>query len=317
MRRVLRHLPTALACLIAALIVQWVEKRIDPLRRAGSFSSADFDGALAGEDFAGAYKVWCRLRQESPDPAREFASQRVGQLEAELAGVAQQWTPGTELDADSRMTVTRVLRRTAVFAPTEVAEALLQRALKVKPFAGAAEEYLWEFWHRSGDLEVDAALEQGVSQMVAGNDEKLNEALRTFKALMTAQPHFAEGINKLATVLYMLRHYDASLETCKLVLQAKPGHFGALSGAGLVNIEKAKAELRQARGSDEAGPSGSRGSVVEAHQIRLKHTEIAKRHLQSAHECFLELLKWHPHSYSGIRNLRMVEEYLGIGQGGS
>jgi hypothetical protein len=46
--------------------------------------------------------------------------------------------------------------------------------------------------------------------------------------------HWAEPVNRLATLYYMLGRYQESKALCEIVLDTKPWHFGALSGIVLV-----------------------------------------------------------------------------------
>jgi len=63
--------------------------------------------------------------------------------------------------------------------------------------------------------------------------QNLQRAHSIFNDVIAQAPSFAEGLNKRATVLYLLRQYEASIEDCERVVSILPMHFGALSGAGL------------------------------------------------------------------------------------
>jgi len=63
--------------------------------------------------------------------------------------------------------------------------------------------------------------------------QNLQRAHSLFNDVIAKAPSFAEGLNKRATVLYLLRQYEASIEDCERVVSILPMHFGALSGAGL------------------------------------------------------------------------------------
>ena len=97
-----------------------------------------------------------------------------------------------------------------------------------------AEQALWMLWSRSGDEAVDRLLERGVDEMQAGRHA---DAIATFSEVIRRKPAFAEGWNKRATALYLAGEYQRSLADCAEVIKRNPRHFGALSGAGLVNLE--------------------------------------------------------------------------------
>lgn len=96
-----------------------------------------------------------------------------------------------------------------------------------------AEQALWLLWSRSGEREVDALMARGVEQMQAGRHA---EAIAVFSRVISGKPDFAEAWNKRATVYYLAGEHRKSLADCEEVLKRNPRHFGALSGAGMVNI---------------------------------------------------------------------------------
>ena len=51
-----------------------------------------------------------------------------------------------------------------------------------------------------------------------------------------AQPDFAEGWNRRATMYYLSGDYLKSLADIDHVLELEPRHFGAISGLGVVNM---------------------------------------------------------------------------------
>ncbi len=100
----------------------------------------------------------------------------------------------------------------------------------------AVEESMWALWLRSDDAEVDALMERGANSLraaaVVGADA-LRDALAAFTEVTCLLPAFAEGHNKRATVLFLLKDFAESLAACERVLALNPHHFGALSGAGM------------------------------------------------------------------------------------
>ena len=59
-----------------------------------------------------------------------------------------------------------------------------------------------------------------------------------FTDVIARAPEFAEGWNKRATAYYMMGELDRSLADCEEVVKRNPVHFGALSGFGLIYLQK-------------------------------------------------------------------------------
>lgn len=111
-----------------------------------------------------------------------------------------------------------------------------------------AERALWSIWHRSGKLEVDARLQDGIMAMQRG---ALAEAVAIFTDVIEMAPDFAEGYNKRATTYYLMQEYEKAIRDCDRTITLNPLHFGALSGAGLCylglrNLPKALAYFERA-----------------------------------------------------------------------
>jgi len=99
----------------------------------------------------------------------------------------------------------------------------------------AAAGALWAVWSRSGDPAVDALLQEGIALIGAG---RFPEAVAAFSEVIRRAPRFAEGWNKRATVYYLMGELDRSLADCEEVIRLNPIHFGALSGFGLIYLQK-------------------------------------------------------------------------------
>jgi tetratricopeptide (TPR) repeat protein len=93
-----------------------------------------------------------------------------------------------------------------------------------------AEQALWNIWHRSGDVEVDTRLQEGIAAMQQG---AWHEAIEAFTEVIEMAPNFAEGYNKRATTYYLMQEFEKSIADCEKTVALNPYHFGALSGAGL------------------------------------------------------------------------------------
>lgn len=101
--------------------------------------------------------------------------------------------------------------------------------------AQVVEMMIWQIWTEAGDPATDSLMQLGLAAMQGGD---LGGALSLFDAVTQRAPDFAEGWNKRATVLYMMGAFDKSAEDVARVLTLEPRHFGALSGLGLINVQR-------------------------------------------------------------------------------
>ncbi len=100
--------------------------------------------------------------------------------------------------------------------------------------AEAIEKAIWQLWAQSGSPTADALLQQATRAM---NESAYPVALRILDTIVEIKPDFAEAWNKRATVHYLERRFDKSLEDIEVVLDLEPRHFGALSGLGMIRRE--------------------------------------------------------------------------------
>ena len=94
---------------------------------------------------------------------------------------------------------------------------------------------IWEIWIEHEDGQASMLMQRGMQQM---NINDMYGALDTFDQLIAISPEFAEAWNKRATIYWILGNYDASLKDIEEVLKLEPYHFGALSGRGLVYMDR-------------------------------------------------------------------------------
>ena len=95
---------------------------------------------------------------------------------------------------------------------------------------------IWIQWTGEATDDVQRRLMQmGVWQM---NAARFIQADETFGALIALNPNFMEAWNKRATVRYVLGDFNGSQDDINEVLAREPRHFGALSGLGLINIQR-------------------------------------------------------------------------------
>ena len=98
--------------------------------------------------------------------------------------------------------------------------------------ARGIEGTIWEIWTESENANVNRAMLIGIASMHAG---QLGTALNKFNEVIQLAPDFAEGWNKRATIFYLMKKFDRSVNDIIQTLKLEPRHFGALSGLGLIN----------------------------------------------------------------------------------
>jgi tetratricopeptide (TPR) repeat protein len=99
--------------------------------------------------------------------------------------------------------------------------------------AQVVEVLIWKIWGEAGSRAADSLMRLGEAAMEGGD---LGGALSLFDAVTQSLPEFAEGWNKRATVLFLMKEYERSAADVARVLALEPRHFGALSGLGLINM---------------------------------------------------------------------------------
>lgn len=91
---------------------------------------------------------------------------------------------------------------------------------------------LWALWIAERGRSAAARILEAEEQMSV---ESWNEAEQTLLSLIDEYGiHWAEPLNRLATLYYMQGKNEESKALCELVLDIKPWHFGALSGIVMV-----------------------------------------------------------------------------------
>ena len=95
---------------------------------------------------------------------------------------------------------------------------------------------IWKIWTN------DTSNELGRSRMIEGvslmNRNNLVAAEELFSNLMRSSPEYIEAWNKRATIRFMMGQFERSLSDVYVVLSKEPKHFGAMSGLGLIMIQK-------------------------------------------------------------------------------
>lgn len=98
--------------------------------------------------------------------------------------------------------------------------------------AAAIEQQIWTAWFDyAGPAEtVPQDMENGSIALRSG---LVGLAERLFSRVIEADPQYAEGWNRRATVRYVMGDYAGSIADIAETLALEPRHFGALSGLGL------------------------------------------------------------------------------------
>ena len=101
--------------------------------------------------------------------------------------------------------------------------------------ARSIEDKIWELWTTH---DTDNSLTQMMNYgTILMNNRNYDEANRIFTKIINADPNWAEGWNKRATVYYYQKKYELSQLDINKVIELENRHFGALSGQGMVQIK--------------------------------------------------------------------------------
>ena len=114
------------------------------------------------------------------------------------------------------------------------------------------EAAIWQIWLDGGDATLNELMVQGIEAM---NARRFRDAVGRFTALIHSAPAFAEAWNKRATVYYLMDRLEDSVRDIERTLALEPRHFGAISGMGLIFLQR----------GDEEGALGAFEKVLEIH----------------------------------------------------
>ena len=128
---------------------------------------------------------------------------------------------------------------------------------------------IWEIWTKSENANVNRVMLIGIASMHAG---QLGTALNKFNEVIQLAPDFAEGWNKRATIYYLMKKFDRSVNDIAQTLKLEPRHFGALSGLGLINqaIGQNKAAIKAFEHALDINPhlSGLKDKVTKMKKLK-------------------------------------------------
>ncbi len=131
---------------------------------------------------------------------------------------------------------------------------------------------IWEAWLQHDDANVSRLMAIATERM---NSRRYAEAMLVFTQIIESFPDYAEAWNKRATLYYLLGNMEESIADIERTLELEPRHFGALSGLGLVYIQR--------------------------------------KQFTKAKQAFEDLIKVHPNSPNAKQNLELVNEQLRFG----
>jgi Flp pilus assembly protein TadD len=131
------------------------------------------------------------------------------------------------------------------------------------------EAQIWAIWLQHPNADVEQLMLVGTQRM---NTQHYAEAMVVFNRLIENFPGYAEGWNKRATLHYLLGNLDESINDIEETLKLEPRHFGALSGLGMVHMQR--------------------------------------KELSKAKRAFEELITVHPSSPNARENLRLITKQL-------
>ena len=129
------------------------------------------------------------------------------------------------------------------------------------------EAAIWRIWLDGGDAALNEIMREGVAAMSAS---RFGDAAGRFTDLILAAPAFAEAWNKRATVYYLMDRLEDSVRDIERTLALEPRHFGAISGMGLIFLQR----------GDEEGALDAFEKVLEIHP----HARGAQFHVQRLRE---------------------------------
>ena len=101
--------------------------------------------------------------------------------------------------------------------------------------AQRVERIIWAKWHWHKIPRLSQKLRLGTTYLQENNFKK---ALYIFNNIIKEAPAFSEAYNKRATTYFLMKKYDKSLMDIKVTLTLEPRHFGALSGMGLIFMNR-------------------------------------------------------------------------------
>lgn len=114
--------------------------------------------------------------------------------------------------------------------------------------ARITERLIWSIWYAYPDNPEIERRVHAAREAIGAEDLETAEAV--LDTVVADAPLYAEGWNQRATVRYMRGDFAGSMADIAQVLQLEPRHFGALSGMGLIFLQRG--DLEEAIGAYRA-----------------------------------------------------------------
>jgi len=97
------------------------------------------------------------------------------------------------------------------------------------------EKEIWRIWMTPKNEELAALMFTAMGHIDA---ERYKEAVVTLDSVVLQFPQYAEGWNQRAFAHFHLDQYRESLDDIAKTLKLEPRHFGAMSGRGIIYINR-------------------------------------------------------------------------------
>jgi len=98
-----------------------------------------------------------------------------------------------------------------------------------------AEHCLWSLWMQAGSADGNRRLASGIGYLETGDSRA---AVRTFDALVAAEPDFAEAHFQRGLALSMMERVEEAEQAYRQALRLNPYHFGAAAALGHACVER-------------------------------------------------------------------------------
>jgi len=93
---------------------------------------------------------------------------------------------------------------------------------------------IWRYWYNNGLNDNSNKIMDEC--LVFFKNNKLDKAINCFTYLNKLDYNWAEPLNKIATIKFLMGDYEKSIRYIKLTLEKEPRHFGAIAGLVQINI---------------------------------------------------------------------------------